>query len=175
MSQKKRAKKAPKSAESSRDARKRGQTLRNATQTAELLGISRQWLLTLAKRGVLPKVNGSYPWPAVRVSFNEYLEGKARETDKPSDWKAERTKLVQVQRRIAELDLGLRRGELLTVEQYEEVVTDAYQRVAQRLKTIAPRLAPDIIGLQTLPEARKVLEVEVRALMQELHGGNGDG
>lgn len=149
------------------------------TELAKLFGVTvqtvRRWVIDGLPRNGEGR-GAKYP----RLECLQWREEQVRQQERgklpPADSldEAKRRKVL-AEAQMAELDLGRVRGDLMTVEQYDSVVSQAYQRVAQRLKTIAPRLAPDVIGIQTLKEAKNVLDAEVRALMKELHGENGNG
>lgn len=70
---------------------------------------------------------------------------------------------------LAEYDVGERRRELMTTDQYREALLAAYERVGQRLKTLEPRLSPELIGIKTLTQSRKIIRGAVRELMDELY------
>lgn len=142
---------------------------------AKLFELSERRVQQLAKEGVIPRAErGRYELVPAVQGYIRYLKARTLSYDAADLETDHKARLTKAQADKAELELGQLRAELMTVEQYDEAVTDAYQRVAQRLKTIAPRLSPSIIGLKTLPEARKVLNAEIRELMEELHGKNGE-
>lgn len=80
-------------------------------------------------------------------------------------------RLLRAQTEDAELDLAKKRGELMEVTEYHDVVAGAFERVGARLKSIAPRLAVAAIGVGTLPEGLARMEPLVHELLRELADG----
>ena len=143
-----------------------GGLLRNGEQTAELLGISTKWLRELAQRGVLPRANGAYPWPAVRVAFNSYLEGKTE--GQPEALKVARARLVEIQRKIAELDLGQKRGELVPIDEIRREVGERLERIRTRLLNAPGKYATQWSACKDYPEAQRQLEQIMLEVLAEV-------
>ncbi len=142
-------------------------------ETADRLGISTRWLRSLCKQGELPKrgegKSARHPWPDVRKAYNEYLVRSALEKSGKDEYHRERAKLIALKREAAEYDLGLRRKVLMTLEQYDEAVGGAFMRVRRQLDTLEQRMAPDIIGIKTLRDARAKVHEHVSWIKQELY------
>jgi len=163
-------KKANKKAKSPKLAGEYSGKLRNATETAELLGISRQWLATLAKRGVLPRATGSsYPWPEVREAYNQYLESKGEQHDVPNELKLERAHLIKVRRELAELDLAEKRGELVPIQVTVDEFSRACLELRAQLLLIPSKWAPQLANRskrEVERELRKAVDDALDALSQ---------
>ena len=132
------------------------------------MGISTKWLRELAQRGVLPRVNGHYPWPAVRQAFNVYLECKGEERRAPHQLKEERAALIRVQRESAELELSKRRGTLVDVGLFKEMLADMAARLDGKLRSVPLKWGPDLLCIEELPEMVRRLDDVVEELRAEL-------
>ncbi len=128
------SKKAAKSAETQRSpaksegnppksAKKRGTRWLTPAEAADRLGRSSKWLRELVKQGMPrePGRAGRYPWPAIREWHDRYLENKLIEKLQPSNWRDERAAYTRVQRKLAELELRKREGELVEIATVVEV------------------------------------------------------
>lgn len=110
--------------------------------------------------------------------FDQYVLFKQREAvarapaPKPLD-------LVEAQKRraiadaeMAELELAHRRKELVSVKAFDRVLGERLDRVRARLTAMPGRLAPDVVGLRSIPEAVPVIDRVVREVMTELSHGD---
>ncbi len=140
-------------------------TLLSGVDCAGRLGVSTKWLRALAKQGVLPREGQLYPWPAVRVAYDKYLEQKRGEV---GDFRTERAALIRVQRELMELKVAERRGELVPVKQ----VVDDYGRILERLRARilnAPgKYAHRTVGLKTLAKSRAIWNETVAEFIDQL-------
>ncbi len=144
------------------------ENLRSGAETATLLGISTKWLRELAQRGVLPRANGKYPWPAVRVAFNNYLESKGEDQSQNGRLKEERAALVRVQREIAEIELARKRESLLTVKDFDEVLDHACAVLRSRIIAVPSKHAWRFEVCETIAEAKEYLDGIADELLEDL-------
>ena len=156
------AKNATKKADLSNKTAAIPEKLRSATETAELLGISRQWLLELGKRGILPRRPRGYPWPTVRVAFNDWLESKGETRDMPSELKAERTQLLRTQRQLLALDLAEKQGELIRRSAAVGLLERICEELRSQILTIPKKWSSQLVGL-----SRREIEVKLRDVIHD--------
>lgn len=79
-----------------------------------------------------------------------------------------RRRKVAAEAALAEMDVAQKRGELIEVEQIAELVGEEYANVRAKLLAIPVKLAPLMIGIEDLNEARDMIEQSVTEAMEEL-------
>ena len=141
-------------------------------EAAERLGITTRWLAELSKRGTLPKRGSGkqamHPWPALRDAFNVHLREQGALEATLADLQAERAALVRVQRQTAELDLAVKRRQLVTVDDATAESDRLAQFVRAKLLNLPGRLSPALVGLGTIADAVERLDDGIRETLAEL-------
>ena len=98
------------------------------------------------------------------------LKGATADTgDEPKDL---RTRLLRAQTESEELDLALKRGQLLEVTEFREALESTYQRVGARLKGVKPKLAAAVVGVTTVQEGFVRVEPLIDEVLAELSTGD---
>ena len=130
-------------------AEKRGTRWLTPTEAADRLGRSPKWLRELVKQGMPrePGRAGRYPWPAIREWHDRYLEQKIVAKLQPASWKDERAAYTRTRRKMAELDLRKREGELVEIETARVVVGEMLDKLRHGLLNIPGTWSPDLIAL----------------------------
>lgn len=77
--------------------------------------------------------------------------------------------LLRLQREDKEIEFYEKRGRLMTIDDYDRAVGDAFRRVAVRLHGLARRLVPDIVGLRTAGQANEIAQAAVNEVLEEVH------
>lgn len=155
-----------------------GVSQRNTSETitkrafAETFGVSEAQLERYFQQG-MPHEKAStrkimIPMPAGRVWYHEYLVNKGRKQAAPTTLDEAKQRREAAQAELAELDLAERRGELMHVSDYEQLVGDAFARVRARLTNLPSRLAGVVVGCETIQEAQARVDPLVREAMDEL-------
>lgn len=142
-------------------------------QVAAELELTDQAISLLAKEDGCPREveNGKqvFRWP----EFNRWYWGRkleeARAVAEPADYEKAKARREAALAQQEELKLAEMRGNLMTVEQYERVVQDAFQRVRSQLLTLPNKLAPAVVGTETTQEGFARVEPLIREVMDELH------
>lgn len=114
---------------------------------------------------------GKYPWPEIHRWLLEQVERRGKESARPATEDEARKRKLAAEAELAELELAKQRGQLMTVEQYEEVVGAAFARVAAQLKSAPTKFAPHVVHLKTLPEAVTKLQIVADEILEDLHRG----
>lgn len=129
----------------------------------------------LAKDGIIPKASrGRYPVVGCVQGYIGYLKKRAEANQRaearalPHDLAEERRQKTAVERALLEIDLELRRQSIVEVERFREALSDAYARVATRLRSLPPALAQVAVGVQTVQEGVLRMEPLVYELLEEL-------
>lgn len=143
-------------------------------EAAERLGLSRMQINNLVKAGMPTKTkNGSLKvlWPE---AMHWYIQRKVEETirkrapAKSAGFEEERTRKTAAEAKLAEIELLKALGEMMTVEEGEKRILEAFQRVRAKLITAPSTYAPQILHLKTVPEALTVLDTCFTEIMAEL-------
>jgi len=69
---------------------------------------------------------------------------------------------------LTELDLSHRRGELIEVELIADLVGDEYANVRAKILALPTKLAPLLLGVASLAEARGIIEAGIIEALEEL-------
>lgn len=112
-----------------------------------------------------------FPWPEIYRWIIEQVERRAREAAKPVDYNEAKAREMAARAELAELEVATKRGELMTVAQYDEVVGAAFARVRAQLTNLPTKAAPELVGLAAAPEALAKVQGFVDEVMAELHTG----
>lgn len=119
----------------------------------------------------MPRKPGSrelYPWPEISRWLVEHARQEGRESVKPADYEDAKARKMIAEAELAEYDVALKRGELMTVADGEKTIAEAFQRIRGQLLALPRRIAADVVGIQTLPEANARLTKAVAEVMEEL-------
>ena len=139
-------------------AGKRGALWLTPAEAADRLGRSPKWLRELASKQGLPREpgrGGRYPWPAIREWHHRYLENKIIEKLQPSNWRDERAAYTRVQRKLAELELRKREGELVEIEDVVRISGKMLDKLRAGLLNVPSTWTPELITLD-MKSSRKV-------------------
>ena len=79
-----------------------------------------------------------------------------------------RTRREKAQAQLREIELAERNGRLMTLDDFERAVGDAFGRVRAKLLNLPARAAQAAVGAQTIGEALLRIEPVVREVMDEL-------
>lgn len=133
---------------------------------AAILGLSSRQVRNLEQAG-LPKEAKGYPIPA---AVRWYVGRKVAEVEArlPADLDEARLRLDTAKAQLAELTLASRRGELMSVADFDRELGGAFARVSAQLATLPTKAAPLVVGL-TAQEVVTVLERVVQEIREELH------
>jgi hypothetical protein len=112
-----------------------------------------------------------YPWPEIFHWLTEQLERRARDAAKPPKFGEAKSREMAAKAELAELDVAVRRDELMTVAQYDERIAAAFGRVRAQLLTLPTKMAPEMVGLARAQDALPKVQVFVDDIMGELHAG----
>lgn len=141
----------------------------------DLMGVSASQLERLFQQGLPHHKRGKrvyVAWPEGRHWYHAYLTDKGKRQAAPENVNEARRRIVLAEAEQAEIELARTRGDLMTVSEFERLISDAYARVRARLLNLPPRLAGVVVGAATKPEAQARIEPLVLEVLAELHGAN---
>jgi phage terminase Nu1 subunit (DNA packaging protein) len=146
-------------------------------ELCELMGLKERQVATLCARpGAPQKRQGTkwvYAWPGFVRWYGDERERAGRDKARPATEDEARKRKLAAEAELAELDLATQRKELMTVEQFDKLVSETFARVAAQLKTAPTKYAPDVLGVKTLPEAVARLDTVFRDALDELFRDGG--
>ena len=154
-------------------------------EIAELLGISTRRIRELTKQGILsPRRVGRtvrYPWPKSREDYDAYRDRLSAERYSKSAFQEERTLLVRVQRKLAELKYNKKLGSQIDVDVADKELERILGLLRGKMLNFRGRVGPLMVGRMTVHAAVETLDLQMRELMEEMEAnaeeleGKGDG
>lgn len=147
-------------------------TRRDAT---DRLGISAKQLSRHIADGMPVEGSGKaarFPWPEIRIWRDKWLVESGKRAAAPTTLDDARQRYESARAQMAELELAERRGELLRVSAYQAAREAADQRVAARLKALANRLAPAVVGTTSVADGLQRVQPLIAEAMAELYQGD---
>jgi len=146
-----------------------------ATQVeiAEHLDLTSRRVRDLKNAGILPKPvkKGQWDLDACRVAYIRHLR-KVASGHQPEggdlDLTGERAKLTREHRIAQEMKNAETVGELVRIEDVLDLVGRDYSNLRTRLLSIPPKLAPEVILIDTTNDAKEVIEGAVKDALAEL-------
>ena len=126
---------------------------------AAWLDISERRVRQLRDEKVITEIRpGLYDLKTVNHQYINYLRKNNPESESAIDYNAERAKLVRAKREAQELELQLRRNEVHTTEDVEQVMTDTLVRFKTRLMAIPAKVSPILSKKKDQTEIFKLLK-----------------
>ncbi len=111
---------------------------------------------------------GLYRLQEVTNDYINYLRNKNPEADGNLDYNEERAKLMKAKRENVEIELQLKRNEVHTAEDVEEVMTDMLLKFKSRLMAIPAKLSPKLAKKNKSEEVFTVLKTAIDEALEEL-------
>ena len=145
--------------------------LTRAQARAALGELSEAAFTRLVNDGLPRKGDGKaarYEWPRIQRWHSDWKFEQGRQSVRPEDYEDAKARKMMAEAELAELDLAIRRRELMTVEDGQKALAEAFDRVAAQLKAAPTRHAHDLVGIQTLPEAEARFKRITTQMMSDL-------
>jgi len=138
---------------------------------AALGDLSEAAFTRLQQQGLPQKGDGRrarYEWPRIQRWYMDWKFEQGRQSVRPEDYEDAKARKMMAEAELAELDLAIKRRELMTVEEGQKALGEAFDRIAAQLKAAPTRHAHDLVGIQTLPEAEARFKRITAQMMTEL-------
>lgn len=152
------------------------QALINAPELAELLGVSTTRLRQLVLEGVLKRAaRGQFALPDATQAYCQHMRDRALGRSGPAVTAGEvneQERLTRAKADLAELDLQLRRGAVISSSDVGDWWDRIISTARTRLLAIPSRAAPLIIGSGTLPKIQSTIESLLNEALSELSSVN---
>jgi phage terminase Nu1 subunit (DNA packaging protein) len=136
---------------------------------ANWLDLSERRVRQLRDEKVITEIRpGLYDLKTVNKQYINYLRKNNPESESAIDYNAERAKLVRAKRESQELELQMRRNEVHTTEDVEQVMTDTLVRFKTRLMAVPAKLSPILSKKKDQTEIFKLLKNAIDEALEEL-------
>lgn len=111
-----------------------------------------------------------YDIPACNTNLRKRERDLAVKEAEPTDLKDAQTRKMAAEARLAEIEVALAEGRVVTVEDTAKRVQEDYAAVRAQLLTLPQRWAAQMVGLKTIVEAQTKLEQGVAEAMGRISG-----
>lgn len=143
--------------------------LYTAAAVARHLDMTERNVRMLRDKGVLNEYKpGLYNLQKTTHQYINFLRKRNPDADEKVDYNTERAKLVRAKRESQELELKLKKNELHTTEDVEQVMTDMLIRFKTRLMMLPAKLSPVLAKKADQAEIFKLLKAGVDEALEEL-------
>lgn len=143
--------------------------LYDTKQVARFLDITERRVRQLREEGIISELRpGLYDLIDTNHRYINYLRNRNPDNGERIDYNAERAKLVKAKRENEEYDLRLKRRELHTSEEIEQVMTTMLINFKSRLSAIPSKLAPILSKKKDTAEIASLIKQQVDEALIEL-------
>ena len=151
----------------------RGPELLTLAEVARRLDVGSRHIANLAVEG-LPRVKNKqghyrYEWGPCLKWYIAHKEAAAQRRAEPASLEDARQRKETATARLTELDLALREGHMVTIEDAERHIASFLARLRAKVVTLPTKYAHRMVGA-TLPEAQARLDEAVEEILGELAG-----
>lgn len=134
---------------------------------ARWLNISERRVRQLRDEGVLTEYRpGFYDLQTATHQYIKYI--KKNDGEEGLSYNTERAKLIRAKREAQELELKLRKNEVHTSEDIEQVMTDMLIKFKARMMAIPAKLSPVIANKNDKTEIFKLMKESIDEALEEL-------
>lgn len=135
---------------------------------AEWLNLTPRRIQQLSQQGVVKKSGrGRYDLKASVQGYTRFLSDQVDRTGSSEELARERLLTARAERQKKEVALARVLETVISVEDHERMLTDAFELVRARLRHLPGKVAPRMVGLE---EARDAQAVLVREVDEALNG-----
>ena len=143
--------------------------LYDTKQVARFLDITERRVRQLRDEGIILELRpGLYDLIDTNHRYINYLRNRNPDNGERIDYNTERAKLVKAKRENEEYDLRLKRRELHTSEEIEQVMTTMLINFKSRLSAIPSKLAPILSKKKDTAEIASLIKQQVDEALIEL-------
>lgn len=112
------------------------------------------------------------PMPKAWTWYRDYLVQQAKNAAAPTSYNDAKTRKMAAEAELAEHELAKARDELMTVTDFDRVVSDALMRADARLLALDAKLPAVVIGVTTYEEAKARISPLIEEAREELRRGD---
>ena len=146
----------------------------NITKVASALNLSEQRVQQLVREGLPREARGQYDPVKCMLFYIRYLQKALERKSVPTldggyaGEREERVRLLRADADLREIELAEKRGKLVAIQDVEKEMTDLILTTKARVLAVAPRVAPDLIGLTSRVMAHAIVEKALKEALLAL-------
>jgi phage terminase Nu1 subunit (DNA packaging protein) len=141
---------------------------------ANALNLTEQRVQQLVKEGLPREARGRYDPEKCLRFYVRYLQKALKKKSVPTleggyvGEREERVRLLRSQADLSEIELAKQRGQLVAIQDAERAMTDLVLTTKARILAVAPRIAPDLIGVASRAMAHAIVEKGLKEALLSL-------
>lgn len=153
---------------------------------ANLFGLTERRIEQLVKEGMPKERRGKYDLLKCVRWYVRFLQTALEKKAIPMGdgyvgERDERIRLIRSNADLNEIELAKQRGQLVAIQDVEKAMTDLVLTTKARILAVAPRVAPDLVGLDSRVMAHAIVEKGLNEALivlakydpEKLHGADG--
>jgi len=144
-------------------------------ELVEILDISRAWIGTLEKEGVLKKESRG-TWNAVinMQAFVKYVKENETAPKEAVDYWTEKAEHESLKKELTKIELQKKQDEIIEVDEVTKGMVNLVLTIRNRLLSLHARIAPKVIGLKNVREVSEAVRMEIESALIELSQENAE-
>ena len=146
----------------------------NAEKIAKALNLTEQRVHQLVREGLPKEGRGLFDPVKCMLFYIRYLQRALKKKSVPTldggfvGEREERVRLLRSQADLSEIELFKQRGQLVAIQDVERAMTDLMLTTKARILAVAPRIAPDLVGVTSRVIAHAIVENALKEALLSL-------
>ena len=146
----------------------------NAEKIAKALNLTEQRVHQLVREGLPKEGRGLFDPVKCMLFYIRYLQRALKKKSVPTldggfvGEREERVRLLRSQADLSEIELFKQRGQLVAIQDVERAMTDLMLTTKARILAVAPRIAPDLVGVTSGVIAHAIVENALKEALLSL-------
>lgn len=135
------------------------------SEAASFFGVTRQTVLDWMNEGLPHKKRARN-----QVEIDPKVAFDWVKTNKLTPRGGDRERKLRAEADLAEIERDKARGLLVEVTEVEKAMVEEFTRARTKLLAVPSKLAPQMVGLKSAPQARAMIEAHIWEALRELSG-----
>jgi phage terminase Nu1 subunit (DNA packaging protein) len=146
----------------------------NAEKIAKALNLTEQRVHQLVREGLPKAGRGLFDPVKCMLFYIRYLQRALKKKSVPTleggyvGEREERVRLLRSQADLSEIELFKQRGQLVAIQDVERAMTDLVITTKARILAVAPRIAPDLVGVASRVMAHAIVDKGLKEALLSL-------
>ena len=149
----------------------------NQKEAAERIGKSASWVRELTKRGVLHRnSDGKYDSDRLESEYEAFKQVDEEKRDRgfgDERYEVARARKVAAQARLAELEVLVREGELISIGAHRAVCDKMIELFRASLLAVPGSWGPRVVGIKSPAEGKEAMRICSEELLRDLASASG--
>lgn len=143
-------------------------------RVAQALNLDERRVQQLVKEGLPRETRGQYDPVKCMLWYIRYLQSALEKKSIPTldggfaGEREERIRLLRADADMREIELARERGLLVAIDDVERDITDLILTTKARVMAVAPRVAPELLGLNSRVMAQAIVEKSLKEALLQL-------